>query len=149
MCKILKYAMNGSGIGCLLIAIMCFTMTSHFTMGYLSSYLLAVLRYSFARFRLNPTGEHRFDGISLHPYDAMFMKMKSVTVQARTPMATNVIRYQQWLSASVSKYLCSCIHCCQASVAGKRFAKMLFTILYICPLGIETLLTFKHDISDQ
>lgn len=52
--------------------------------------------------RINPSGELRFDGTTLHPYDAMFVKMKRTMIQAEAPAARNVMRYQQWMSMAVS-----------------------------------------------
>ena len=51
--------------------------------------------------RVNPTGELRFDGTTLHPYDAMFVKMKRAMVQAKTPAAVSAMRYQQWMGTAV------------------------------------------------
>ena len=51
--------------------------------------------------RVNPTGELRFDGTTLHPYDAMFVKMKRAMVQAETPAAISAMRYQQWMGTAV------------------------------------------------
>lgn len=51
--------------------------------------------------RVNPTAELRFDGTTLHPYDAMFVKMKRAVVLAKTPAVVNALRYQLWMANSV------------------------------------------------
>ncbi|KAL0029714.1 hypothetical protein WJX79_004145 [Trebouxia sp. C0005] len=52
---------------------------------------------------INPSGELRFDGTTLHPYDAMFVKMKRTMIQAEAPAARNVMRYQQWMSMATGE----------------------------------------------
>lgn len=52
--------------------------------------------------RLNPTGNLYFDGTSLHPYDAMFIKMKKDLVQGRTTSTAQALRYQYWMDTAVS-----------------------------------------------
>ncbi len=51
--------------------------------------------------RVNPTGELRSDGTTVHPYDAMFVKMKRAMIQAETPAALDTMRYQQWMGTAV------------------------------------------------
>ena len=43
-----------------------------------------------------------FDGITLGPYDVLFVKLKRLMLEGRTAGTTNALRYQNWMSASVS-----------------------------------------------
>ena len=59
--------------------------------------------------RVNPTVELKFDGTTLHPYDAMFVKMKRAMVQANTPAVVNALRYQHWMANSVRELFECCV----------------------------------------
>ena len=52
--------------------------------------------------RINPTGELYFDGMTLGPYDVLFVKLKRLMLEGRTPGTTTALRYQNWRSAVVS-----------------------------------------------
>ncbi|KAL3146682.1 hypothetical protein ABBQ32_000910 [Trebouxia sp. C0010 RCD-2024] len=52
---------------------------------------------------INPTGEMYFDGITLGPYEVLFVKLKRLMVEGRTPGSTNALRYSNWMSASAKK----------------------------------------------
>ena len=51
--------------------------------------------------RINPTGDMYFDGTTLGPYDVLFVKLKRLMLEGRTPGTTNALRYGNWMSASV------------------------------------------------
>ena len=57
--------------------------------------------------RINPTGEMYFDGITLGPYEVLFVKMKRLMLEGRTPGSINALRYADWMSASVSASSCA------------------------------------------
>lgn len=65
-------------------------------------------------YRINPTGEMYFDGITLGPYEVLFVKLKRLMVEGRTPGSTNALRYSNWMSASVSPAII-CISCKSAA----------------------------------
>lgn len=46
-----------------------------------------------------------FDGITLGPYEVLFVKLKRLMVEGRTPGSTNALRYSNWMSASVSPFV--------------------------------------------
>ena len=56
--------------------------------------------------RINPTGEMYFDGITLGPYDVLFVKLKRLMLEGRTAGTTSALRYGKWMSASVSPWSC-------------------------------------------
>lgn len=43
-----------------------------------------------------------FDGTTLGPYDIMFVKLKRLMLEGHTAGTTNALRYQTWMTASVS-----------------------------------------------
>lgn len=45
-----------------------------------------------------------FDGITLGPYDVLFVKLKQLMVEGRTAGTTNALRYGNWMSAAVSAW---------------------------------------------
>lgn len=51
--------------------------------------------------RANPTKPLLFDGASLHPYDALFVKMKERNLQNKDDTTANALRYQDWLNMAV------------------------------------------------
>jgi hypothetical protein len=51
--------------------------------------------------RINPTGELYFDGMTLGPYDVLFVKLKRLMLEGRTPGTTTALRYQTWMAAVV------------------------------------------------
>ena len=51
--------------------------------------------------RINPTGEMFFDGITLGPYDVLFVKMKSLMLEGKTSGTTKALQYQGWMEAVV------------------------------------------------
>ncbi len=51
--------------------------------------------------RINPTGELYFDGMTLGPYDVLFVKLKRLMLEGRTPGTTTALRYQNWMAAVV------------------------------------------------
>ena len=65
---------------------------------------------SFFCHRVNRTVELRFDGTTLHPYDAMFVKMKTAMVLAQTPATVAALHYELWMTNSVGELLqcCAC-----------------------------------------
>lgn len=68
--------------------------------------------------RINPTGELYFDGMTLGPYDVLFVKLKRLMLEGRTPGTTNALRYQRWKTNTVSQQA-SLLHLClQASLQG-------------------------------
>ncbi|KAL0053416.1 hypothetical protein WJX82_005424 [Trebouxia sp. C0006] len=48
---------------------------------------------------INPTGELYFDGMTLGPYDVLFVKLKRLMLEGRTPGTTTALRYQTWMAA--------------------------------------------------
>lgn len=79
-------------------------------------------------YRINPTGEMYFDGITLGPYDVLFVKLKQLMVEGRTPGSTNALRYGNWMSAAVSApsrtphvgggcILCGCVPAALATIS--------------------------------
>ena len=43
-----------------------------------------------------------FDGITLGPYDVLYVKMKSLMLEGKTSGTTKALQYQAWLDAAVS-----------------------------------------------
>lgn len=72
--------------------------------------------------RINPTGELYFDGMTLGPYDVLFVKLKRLMLEGRTPGTTNALRYQRWKTNTVSQQAsqpaCLLHLCLQASLQG-------------------------------
>lgn len=54
--------------------------------------------------RINPTGEMFFDGITLGPYDVLFVKMKSLMLEGKTSGTTKALQYQGWMGAAVGPF---------------------------------------------
>lgn len=96
--------------------------TQIMTRGY-SQYVFAK-DFACACCRVNPTGELRFDGTTVHPYDAMFVKMKRAMLQAETPAALNAIRYQQWMRTAVRGLHIHACYVIAGSQASKRSAAL-------------------------
>lgn len=49
---------------------------------------------------INPTGELYFDGMTLGPYDVLFVKLKRLMLEGQTPGTTTALRYQNWMAAA-------------------------------------------------
>ena len=43
-----------------------------------------------------------FDGMTLGPYDVLFVKLKRLMLEGHTAGTTTALRYQDWMAASVS-----------------------------------------------
>lgn len=52
--------------------------------------------------RLNPTGEHYFDGITLSAYELMFVKVKDTLLHSSGTQAKTAVRLQEWMDGLVS-----------------------------------------------
>ena len=55
--------------------------------------------------RINPTGEMFFDGVTLGPYDVLYVKMKSLMLEGKTSGTTKALQYQGWMDSVVSIWL--------------------------------------------
>ena len=81
--------------------------------------------------RVNPTKPLLFDGAGLHPYDALFVKMKERHLQTNDDTTVSALRYQEWLNTAVrshnsmSKYIsCNSIMYHAAAVSEACFCSM-------------------------
>ena len=52
--------------------------------------------------RVNPYGEHYYDGISLNPFEVLFVKTKGVLLGNDWSYSTLATKYDQWMAAQVS-----------------------------------------------
>lgn len=51
-----------------------------------------------------------FDGVTLGPYDVLFVKMKALMLEGHTSGTTKALQYQDWMAAAVCLLLIG-IHC--------------------------------------
>ena len=51
--------------------------------------------------RVNPYGEHYYDGISLNPFEVLFVKTKGVLLGNDWSYSTLATKYDQWMAAQV------------------------------------------------
>ncbi len=56
--------------------------------------------------RLNPYVASQYDGISLHPYEVLFVKVKDFMLQQQWSTATSAVKYDAWSNPWV------CLGCC-------------------------------------
>ena len=59
------------------------------------------LPYPCARRRVNPYGENYYDGISLNPFEVMFVKVKGVLLQNDWSYARVAKKYDEWMTMQV------------------------------------------------
>ncbi len=52
---------------------------------------------------MNPYGEHYYDGISLNPFEVLFVKTKGVLLGNDWSYSTLATKYDQWMAAQVCK----------------------------------------------
>lgn len=58
--------------------------------------------------RLNPYVLDRYDGVSLHPYEVLFVKVKGFMLDAQWPTALTAVKYDTWSNAWVRA--CCVVH---------------------------------------
>lgn len=46
-----------------------------------------------------------FDGVTLGPYDVLYVKMKSLMLEGKTSGTTKALQYQGWMDSVVSIWL--------------------------------------------
>ncbi|NBU65380.1 MAG: hypothetical protein EBS29_12910 [Chloroflexia bacterium] len=51
--------------------------------------------------RVNPYGEHFYDGISLHPFEVMFVKVKEKVLVNDWEFAILAKKYEEWMTHQV------------------------------------------------
>ena len=74
---------------------------------------------------MNPYGEHYYDGISLNPFEVLFVKTKGVLLGNDWSYSTLATKYDQWMAAQV----CNCnrqysMHCAWTSAPCTSLAKV-------------------------
>ncbi len=61
--------------------------------------------------RVNPYGEHFYDGISLHPFEVMFVKVKEKVLVNDWEFAVLAKKYEDWMTQQV----------CEQGVVGTTY----------------------------
>ena len=56
----------------------------------------------FSSLRVNPYGENYYDGISLNPFEVMFVKVKGVLLQNDWSYARVAKKYDEWMTMQVT-----------------------------------------------
>ena len=59
--------------------------------------------------RVNPYGEFYYDGISLAPYEVMFVKVKGVLLANDWSYARIAAKYDDWITTQVGAGTCLCL----------------------------------------
>ena len=62
--------------------------------------------------RVNPYGENYYDGISLNPFEVMFVKVKGVLLQNDWSYARVAKKYDEWMTMQARRRLQCCHHGC-------------------------------------
>lgn len=52
--------------------------------------------------RLNPLSEFKYDGLSAHPYEVMFVPMSTIAIENGWSFAKLAAQYETWMSLQVS-----------------------------------------------
>ena len=73
---------------------------------------------------MNPYGEHYYDGISLNPFEVLFVKTKGVLLGNDWSYSTLATKYDQWMSAKVctlqqTAHNVLCLYYCAVHRLGK------------------------------
>ena len=58
---------------------------------------------------MNPYGEFYYDGISLAPYEVMFVKVKGVLLANDWSYARIAAKYDDWITTQVGAGTCLCL----------------------------------------
>ena len=53
--------------------------------------------------RVNPLSEFKYDGLSVHPYEVMFVPMSTVAIENGWSFAKLAAQYETWMSLQVGK----------------------------------------------
>lgn len=51
--------------------------------------------------RINPLSEFKYDGLSVHPYEVMFVPMSTIAIENGWSFAKLAAQYETWMSLQV------------------------------------------------